>query len=293
MPKSGEDGVILDLRPCEFGSYDQQSGFTKRFYSRDDYNKEKDDPEVSCFRIKYWSDGLRVIGYLVQPRDTSFRRLPVIIFNRGGFLDLGKLEPFNLIDLQRLSKDGFVVLASQYRGNDGGEGREQLGGQDLDDVSNLLNTAKTLPYADTRNVFMYGVSRGGMMTFLAMKRGVHINAAAVVGAVYDLAAFRDRAPGLVDKAAELIPNYSEIGMSALQDRSVIDWPGAVNVPLLIIHGADDEEVPVTEALAFATKLSNLKKTYELIVYADDVHEAAKNRIDRDSRITTWFRGYMR
>jgi dipeptidyl aminopeptidase/acylaminoacyl peptidase len=293
VPKSGEDGVILDQRPCEFGSYDQQSEFTKRFYSRDDYNKAKVHPEVSCFRIKYWSDGLRVIGYLVQPRNTSFRRFPVIIFNRGGFLDLGKIEPFNLIDLQRLSKDGFVVLASQYRGNDGGEGREQLGGQDLDDVSNLLNTAKTLRYADTRNVFMYGVSRGGMMTFLEMKREVHINAAAVVGAVYDLAAFRDRAPGLVDKAAELIPNYSEIGLPALKDRSVMDWPNAVNVPLLMIHGADDEEVPVTEALAFATKLSNLKKTYELIVYAGDVHEAAKNRVDRDSRITTWFRSYMR
>ena len=131
------------------------------------------------------------------------------------------------------------------------------------------------------------------MTFLEMKRGVHINAAAVVGAVYDLAAFRDRAPGLVDKAGELIPNYSEIGMSALRDRSVMDWPDAVNVPLLMIHGADDEEVPVTEALAFATKLSNLKKTYELLVYADDVHEAAKNRMDRDSRITTWFRSYLR
>jgi dipeptidyl aminopeptidase/acylaminoacyl peptidase len=57
-----------------------------------------------------------------------------------------------------------VILASQYRGNNGGEGHEELGGSDLDDVSNLLETAKSRPYADTTNVFMCGVSRGGMMT---------------------------------------------------------------------------------------------------------------------------------
>lgn len=291
-PITGRDGAILDQSPCEFGSYDQQSGFTKQFYARRVFEAAKADRDVSCFRIKYWSDGLRVVGYLVHPRNTS-TRFPVIIFNRGGFLNLGKIEAFNLIDLERLSKQGFVVLASQYRGNDGGDGREQLGGQDLDDVSNLLNTSKTLPYADTANVFMYGVSRGGMMTFLEMKNGFHINAAAVVGAVYDLAAFRERAPDLVDNAAQLIPEYSAIGISALKERSVMDWPETVNAPLLMIHGTDDEEVPVTEALAFATKLSNLHKTYELIVYAGDVHEAAKNRIDRDARIAAWFKSYVR
>src|SRR6266567_1910580 len=113
------------------------------------------------------TDGLRVVGYLVRPRDLASRRFPVIIFNRGGFLDRGKIESFNLVDFTRLSEEGFVVLASQYRGNDGGEGREELGGADLEDVSNLLTTARSLPYTDATNIFMYGVSRGGMMTFLA------------------------------------------------------------------------------------------------------------------------------
>jgi dipeptidyl aminopeptidase/acylaminoacyl peptidase len=286
------DGTVLDQRPCDFGSYDQQSRFAKQFYSKQDFDQAKHDPTVSCVRIKYRSDGLSVVGFLVHPRQTK-SRYPVIIFNRGGFLDLGKIEPFNLIDLEGLSKRGFVVLASQYRGNDGGDGREQLGGQDLDDISHLLDTARTLPYADTANVFMYGVSRGAMMTFLEIKRGVHINAAAVVGAVYDLAAFHQRAPSVVNKAAELIPEYPVAGISALRDRSVMDWPEAVNTPLLMIHGTNDDEVPVTEALAFATKLSNLRRTYQLIIYADDVHEAANNRIDRDDRIAAWFKSHMR
>jgi dipeptidyl aminopeptidase/acylaminoacyl peptidase len=287
------NGEILSQEPCLFGPYEQQSAFTKRFYSKHDYDYAKSDPGSECFRIKYQSDGLKVVGYLVRPRDLSTRRLPVIIFNRGGFLDRGKIDSFNLVDFEQLSDKGFVVLASQYRGNDGGEGHEELGGADLDDVSNLLETAKSLPYVDTRNLFMYGVSRGGMMTFLEMKRNFPMNAAAVVGAVYDPAAFGKRAPGVLAEAAKLIPNYAEKGSSALQERSVMDWPESVDVPLMMIHGANDDEVPATEALAFATKLSNLKKPYELIVYAGDVHEAAENRRDRDARIAAWFRRYLR
>jgi dipeptidyl aminopeptidase/acylaminoacyl peptidase len=287
------NGAIISQKPCTFGSYEQQSSFTKKYYSKQDYDSASSNPQAECSKIEYSSDGLKVVGYLVRPRGSSTRQLPLIIFNRGGFLDRGKIEPFNLVDFEALSEQGFVVLASQYRGNDGGEGHEQLGGSDLDDVSNLLETARSLPYVDTRNVFMCGVSRGGMMTFLEMKKSFPMNAAAVVGAVYDLAAFGERAPGVLADATRLIPNYSEAGVSALRERSVMDWPEAVNVPLLMLHGTDDDEVPVTEPLNFAIKLSNLKRTYELMVYAGDVHEAAKNRKDRDARIAAWFKRYLR
>lgn len=276
-----------------FGPYEQQSKFTKRFYSKEDYDAARSSSRTECSRIEYMSDGLKVIGYLVRPRNSAPMRFPVIIFNRGGFLERGKIESFNLVDFTGLAEQGFVVLASQYRGNDGGEGHEELGGADLDDVSNLLATAKSLPYADTRNIFMYGVSRGGMMTFLEMKRNVPINAAAVVGAVYDLAAFGERAPGVVTEATSLIPDYAHKGIAALQERSVMKWPEAVNAPLLILHGANDDEVPATEALTFAMKLSILKKPYELVVYAGDVHEVAGNRRERDERIAAWFKRYVR
>lgn len=287
------EGAIMDQKPCVFGPYEQQSRFTKRFYAKEDYEYAKSSARTECSRIEYRSDGLKVVGYLVRPRDFATRRFPVIIYNRGGFLDRGKIESFNLVDFTRLAEEGFVVLASQYRGNDGGEGREELGGADLDDVSNLLATARSLPYADATNIFMYGVSRGGMMTFLEMKQNFPIRAAAVVGAVYDLAAFGARAPRVLAEAAKLIPDYSQEGTTALQARSVMNWPDAVNAPLLILHGTHDEEVPATEALAFATKFSTLKKPYELVVYEGDVHEVAGNRRERDARIAAWFRRYLR
>jgi dipeptidyl aminopeptidase/acylaminoacyl peptidase len=287
------NGSLVAQAPCRFSSFEEQSAFTKRFYSNNDLEAVKNNRDTECFRIKYVSDGLKVIGYLVRPRNTVGKRYPVIIYNRGGFLDIGKIDTWNLVDFYRLSSAGFVILASQYRGNDGGEGREELGGADLDDVSNLFSVAKALPYVDMNNVFMYGLSRGGMMTFLALKHGAAVNAAAVVGAVFDLEAFGERAPEVVARVATLIPDYGSRGAATLKDRSVMNWPDSINVPLLIMHGADDEEVPASEALAFAARLSHLKKTYELTVYANDIHEVANNRRDRDARIVAWFKRYLR
>ena len=73
----------------------------------------------------------------------------------------------------------------------------------------------------------------------------------------------------------------------------MNWPEKINVPLLILHGGNDQEVPASEALAFASKLSLLNKPFELVVYANDNHEAVNNRQDRDARIVAWFRRYLR
>ena len=84
-------------------------------------------------------------------------------------------------------------------------------------------------------------------------------------------------------------DFARDAAAALRARSVMTWPEQIGVPLLIIHGANDQEVPAVDAMAFATRLAELRKRYQLIVYADDVHEAAVNRRDRDARIVAWFR----
>ena len=162
-----------------------------------------------------------------------------------------------------------MVLASQYRGNDGGEGLEQFGGADVGDVVTLVSLASALPYADPKNIFFYGVSRGGMMTFLALARGVAVNAAAVVGGIYDMQGLmeptKQRMPGVADRVMKLIPDYSTRGAAALAERSVMQWPEKITVPPLMIHGADDEEVPVSQALAFAARLSGVLGSWAAVI----------------------------
>jgi dipeptidyl aminopeptidase/acylaminoacyl peptidase len=289
--------AIVPQSRCQFTTFEEQTSFTRRFYSKAEYDRAKTNASTECLRIQYLSDGLKVVGFLVKPHDPEGRRYPVIIYNRGGLQDIGKIDVPNILDFYELAANGFVVLASQYRGNDGGQGLEQFGGADVGDVVTLVSLASSLPYADPKNIFFYGLSRGGMMTFLALARGVTVNAAAVIGGIYDMQGLmessKQRMPGVANRVMKLIPDYSSRGAAALAERSVMQWPEKLAVPLLMIHGADDEEVPVSQALAFAARLSSLRKEYELIVYAKEIHEALNNRRDRDARIVAWFRRYLR
>ena len=83
----------------------------------------------------------------------------------------------------------FVVVAPLYRGSLGAEGKDELGGGDLLDLMNVTKLLAHLPYADTRNVFLYGESRGGVMTFMAIRDGFPANAAATFGAFTDMDAY--------------------------------------------------------------------------------------------------------
>ena len=282
------DGTVLSQASCEFTPYEQAPEFARRYYPRQAFEAASRSTTVDCLRIRYASGGLGVVGFIVKPRGNVGERFPVIVFNRGGYGDIGKIDSWNLVDFYGFASQGFVVLASQYRGNDGGDGRDEVGGADVADVMALARLAAALPYADAAKLYLYGLSRGGMMSFLALKQGFPAKALAVVGAVYDLEAFERRAPKVVAAALAGVPDAKR-GVALLRERSVMNWPDQVTAPLLIIHGTKDEEVPIGEALTFAGKLSQLRKPYDLVVYADDIHEAANNRQDRDAKIAAWFK----
>jgi dipeptidyl aminopeptidase/acylaminoacyl peptidase len=95
-----------------------------------------------------------------------------MIFNRGGNGDFGALEdPVLASWVARFADMGFVVVASQYRGNAGSEGFDTFGGEDVNDVLNLIALLDAHPKADASRIGMYGHSRGGLMTYLAQFPG--------------------------------------------------------------------------------------------------------------------------
>src|SRR4030095_11639469 len=114
---------------------------------------------VEFHRITYLSDGLKVKGYLAGPKIGE--RLPCVIYNRGGNREFGALRrgPAAAM-LGRVASWGYVVVASQYRGNVGGEGREEFGGADVNDVLNLIPLLQSWPQADASRLGMYGWRRG-------------------------------------------------------------------------------------------------------------------------------------
>jgi dipeptidyl aminopeptidase/acylaminoacyl peptidase len=263
--------------------------------SREEFDTRRAYEGFECSRIVYLSDGLRVTGYLWKPRDTAGRRLPLVIYNRGGNRGFGQLTHFVRDGFYSYVANGFVVLASQYRGNDGGEGQEEFGGADVRDVLNLLPVAASFGYVDMNNVFVQGDSRGGMMTYLALKQGLPANAAVVVSGVGDLLAWADERAEIVDGVyKQLIPEFDERPVELLRERSVVHWAHLIQTPLLLLHGTADWRAPTaSQALGVAERLQEHGKTYELVIYADDDHGLSLNWRDRDRRIIEWFKKHLR
>jgi len=267
--------------------------------SQNEFETMKAYKGFECRRIKYVSDGLQVVAYVWKPKATSDKRLPVIIFNRGGRGEFGQIgsspiwSPWDRFGFHKFVSSGFVVIASQYRGNDGGEGKEDFGGFDVHDVLNLIPLVRGLSYADSNNIFLMGVSRGGMMTYLALKEGIDVRAAATIGGVADLLTLVNERPEMRTGLMDVVPGLTLQNDLPLRERSAVYWAERIKVPVLIMAGGSDWRVnPLTNALSLATKLQALHARYELVVYEDDDHGLTLNRADSDEKIVSWFKQHM-
>jgi len=250
--------------------------------------KSKWSDRVECYKIKYLSDGLKVVGFILKPKGEG-SKFPVMIYNRGGNREFRKITKKTLTYLSYLSSNDYVVLASQYRGNDGGQGQEEFGGKDVDDVLNLIPLAKSLSFVESNRIVMLGYSRGGMMTYLAIKEGAKIQAAAVVGGVTDIEQnYNEREDAMKKVIRELIG----MDRNAWKSRSSYYWPEKINVPILILHGENDRRVKVSQAKKLAERLKELGKLHELVVFPNGDHGLNTHRYQRNKKIFEWFDKYL-
>ena len=293
--RDADDGRIVADVPCPaMAPWDSvRAGLTgparrSLLPTREEY--ESLARRVECRRLTYVSDGLKVTGYMYRPRgaDTLGRRLPVLVVNRGGNREFSKLPDRLPAYLYRLAREDWVILASQLRGNDGGEGQEEFGGADVNDVLSLFPLAASLPYADTSRAFMLGYSRGGMMTYLALARGAPVKAAAVWAGPTDLEPDLAWRPDMESVYADLIPGYAERKSEVLRARSAVAWAEKLATPLLILHGTADDRVRADDARKIAARLKALGRPHELVMYDGDDHFLSRNRADADERIVRWF-----
>jgi dipeptidyl aminopeptidase/acylaminoacyl peptidase len=229
---------------------------------------------VNLYRITYLSDGLKIIGFLAEPKEKG--KYPCIIANRGGRWNFSLWKPFTFaFYMGRMASWGYVVAASQYRGSaDGGEGKEEYGGKDVNDVFNLIPVLSQLTNTDTSRIGMYGESRGGMMTYLALKRSCRFKAAVVVAGIADAFDIIRSRPELEDSTfRKLIPNYSENKDAALQERSAIFWADEMckTTPLLVMQGSGDRRLDPSQSIRLVEKLYQYKHPVRFILFEGADH----------------------
>jgi dipeptidyl aminopeptidase/acylaminoacyl peptidase len=254
-----------------------------------------DYEEVEMLSITYLSDELKVKGYLAMP--VVGDNLPCVIFNRGGNRESGALSDKQAAQmLGKIASWGYVVVASQYRGNAGGEGIEEFGGADVNDVLNLIPLLESLPRADATRIGMFGWSRGGMMTYKALTRTDRISAAIVGGGVSDLFDTIERRPEMEKNVySTLIPDYARNRETALAARSAIRWPEKLSktTPILLLHGSADWRVHPTQALRMAQALYESEHPFRFVLFEGGDHGLTEHKEEVDRLMRDWLDHYVR
>jgi dipeptidyl aminopeptidase/acylaminoacyl peptidase len=171
---------------------------------------------------------------------------------------------------------------------------DEFGGKDVDDVITLLNFIPNITGAVSKRVGMYGASRGGMQTHLALKKMTSIKAIATFSGVSDLLKDLETRPAMENVYIKRIPDYNTNKVSALAKRSVLTWVDQLspNIPILLLHGTKDTKVSVNNSIDLAAALSKNDIPHKLVLYSDDDHYLTTNKDKANAELVNWFRKYL-
>jgi dipeptidyl aminopeptidase/acylaminoacyl peptidase len=262
-------------------------------FSAADYADAASSVATRAHRITYRSGGLRVNGLMVAPRTPGPH--PVIVFNHGGVMQWGRIIVPEILEFHRLAARGYIVLASNYRGEGGSEGAPSMDGGDVEDVLALLALVPKLLGADPGRIGMWGFSRGGLVTYGVLARTDRIKAAIIIGGPTDLANAPRRAEFDEFVYPFVIGGYAKNKDAALARLSPINWPAtlAPATPLLLLHGGDDPRVATSDSLRMGEALQGLQRSYRLKVYEGGSHDLVENWSDVRAEIDRWLDLYLK
>lgn len=261
----------------------------EKYADREEYERAAADSRYELRRLKLTSDGLVVTAYAYAPRSWSSPR-PTIVFNRGSWVR-GDIGPELLPMFHRLAEEGFAIIAPLYRGSDGAAGKDEMGGADLADLMIVAPLVAELPWARADALFLYGESRGGMMVFQAIRDDFPARAAATFGGFTDLGALLEQ-PRWAGAGNAIWPDLDERRAEIVERRSALAWPEAIDIPILLMHGSDDGAVSPAQTLELGLRLTELERSFGMIIFEGDDHVLSGNNAARDRAAAEFFRRHM-
>lgn len=242
------------------------------------------EPELLRFKS---FDGLEVPAFVYLPQSLpDGEKVPTLMYIHGGPED--QYRPRFSPILQYFVHAGYAVVAPNVRGSSG-YGKTYMA---LDNVEKRMDSVKdivalreylaTLPNIDTDRVALYGGSYGGFMVLACLTFYPELWAAGVdiVGIANFVTFLQNTAPY---RRAVREAEYGRLDTDRafLESISPINSIEQITAPLMVIHGANDPRVPLSEAEQVVSKLHAHGRAVELLVYHDEGHGLAKleNKLD--------------
>jgi dipeptidyl aminopeptidase/acylaminoacyl peptidase len=254
----------------------------------------------------HWTapDGLNLDGVLIYPPDAGEGPHPFIVHIHGG--PYGRYTMgWNLHPRanwqQWLAMHGYVVFMPNYRGGmgHGNPFASSLYGnitdKEFDDIMSGVDAAVEQGIADPNRLGIGGWSGGGLLTAWSVghtdrfKAGIMGAGVAYWGA---MAMDTDVYTVLNDYAGDA--PWDGPGPHRSKKHSPISYATNVTTPLLIIHGKDDQRVPVNQATGFHRALKSIGAETEMVLYPREKHPILeqKHQIDMFRRVRDWYQKWV-
>lgn len=243
-------------------------------------------------------DGLGLSGWLYLPE--SFQQPgPVVLSFHGG--PEGQERPAFRADYQALLASGIAVFAPNIRGSSGfGKAFMYLDNHAgrFDANRDIQASADFLVKAgigDAKRLGIMGGSYGGYATMVGVTEFPDTFAAAVnlFGMVNFETFFAHSTPWM---GAISVSEYGDpkTQRQLLRDLSPIHKLDQVRTPLLVMHGANDTNVPVVEAEQIVENLSARDVAVEFLLFPDEGHGWRKeaNRVTSTLALTRFFSKHL-
>ena len=252
-------------------------------------------PELRTYKS---FDGLELSGWLYLPKDFKAPG-PVVLSFHGG--PEGQEVPAFRSDYQAMLASGIAVFAPNIRGSSGfGKAFMALDNQAgrFDANKDIQATADWLVregIGAKDRLGIMGGSYGGYATMVGVTEFPDTFAAAVnlFGMVNFETFFAQSEPWM---AAISTNEYGDPETQAqlLRDLSPIHKLDRVKTPLLVMHGANDTNVPVVEAEQIVEVLGKRGVEVEYVLFPDEGHGWRKepNRVRSTLEMTRFFREHL-
>ena len=238
-------------------------------------------------------DGFVFTGWLRRP-PAGVPPAGALIYLHGG--PEGQSRPGYSEIFPGLLNAGVTVFTPNVRGS-GGLGRTFMHADDkekrfaaIDDVADCVRFLIGSGLADPGRVACAGWSYGGYLTLAALTFHPALFAAGIsICGMSDLTTFyRNTEPWIADVA---YPKYGHpVGdRELLEELSPLRRVEALTAPLLVVHGANDTNVPVSESGQIVDALRRLGREVRYLLFDDDGHDIAKreNRAKLAVAIGEW------
>jgi dipeptidyl aminopeptidase/acylaminoacyl peptidase len=252
--------------------------------------------------VEWDSDGMRVQGWLIAPKDVSGTvRYPLVVEAHGGPASVAHPGwPREFFSAVPLAAAGYYVFLPNPRGSYG-QGEDftranvkDFGGGDLRDILAGIDKVLEIAPVDQKRIGLTGWSYGGFMTMFAVTQTDRFRAAVAGAGIANWQSYYGE--NSIDQW--MIPYF---GATVYADAapyaraSAINFITRVKTPTLVVVGERDGECPAPQSFEFWHALKTLGVKTQLVVYPGEGHGFRKpdHRRDVFRRMAAWFQENLR